>query len=346
MPSQSTTADRDLEAILELGKKIAGYADSLVEEALALAWTVSEAARQALRPAITRQEGRIVKIDYPLNRGSMEFAYDAHGITKVTRNGQPLLERLSDPAGNGESGWRVTAGEAYRGILSLDNDGNLKFAVANGDLYIFKADGTRTIRKSAQGDGLDRAAAEAQARLHAKPRTLHDLRPWFDDAIKQFDEDGNKKLSWREIESAIVFTGSQGKDSDIAVTMLAGFEVVANLGEADNELSATDLSKIDPSKVADNRGLEAALQRMLEKMQKRVQTLNTRLFGEFSRPSDAIKPEAVAQGQIGDCWLMGSIAAVADTMPHLIEKMIKENPDGTFTVTFPGRPDKPQTVEP
>lgn len=40
----------------------------------------------------------------------------------------------------------------------------------------------------------------------------------------------------------------------------------------------------------------------------------------------------VDQGGLGDCYLMGAMAAVAKTDPQLLKNMITENKDGTFTV--------------
>lgn len=48
-----------------------------------------------------------------------------------------------------------------------------------------------------------------------------------------------------------------------------------------------------------------------------------------------ISPNDVRQGNDGDCYFMASLAAIAEKNPELIEQMIQENPDGTYTVTFP-----------
>lgn len=42
----------------------------------------------------------------------------------------------------------------------------------------------------------------------------------------------------------------------------------------------------------------------------------------------------VSQGGAGDCYFMAILAAVARTRPSIIENMIKDNGDGTYTVTF------------
>jgi hypothetical protein len=45
----------------------------------------------------------------------------------------------------------------------------------------------------------------------------------------------------------------------------------------------------------------------------------------------------IKQGQTGDCWMMASLATVAQKDPELIKRMIQQNPDGSYTVTFKER---------
>ncbi|MBL8922225.1 MAG: hypothetical protein JNJ54_25470 [Myxococcaceae bacterium] len=49
---------------------------------------------------------------------------------------------------------------------------------------------------------------------------------------------------------------------------------------------------------------------------------------------DGAKPEDVQQGQIGNCYFPAAIAAIAKQNPDVINKMVKDNGDGTYTVTF------------
>ncbi|MGN6577292.1 MAG: C2 family cysteine protease, partial [Nocardioides sp.] len=48
----------------------------------------------------------------------------------------------------------------------------------------------------------------------------------------------------------------------------------------------------------------------------------------------AVDPTDLDQGMIGDCWLIASIGAIAQGDPELIERMIRANPNGTYTVTL------------
>ena len=52
------------------------------------------------------------------------------------------------------------------------------------------------------------------------------------------------------------------------------------------------------------------------------------LFVDGASPTDPV------QGQIGDCYLVATAASIAQMKPDVLEKMIKDNGDGTYTVTF------------
>jgi hypothetical protein len=57
--------------------------------------------------------------------------------------------------------------------------------------------------------------------------------------------------------------------------------------------------------------------------------------GDPEHPDEpAVDPTDLDQGMIGDCWLIASIGAVAQGNPELIERMIRANPNGTYTVTL------------
>ena len=49
---------------------------------------------------------------------------------------------------------------------------------------------------------------------------------------------------------------------------------------------------------------------------------------------NAVHPSDVSQGQLGDCYLMSSMAAIAQRNPDVIKNAITVNKDGTYTVTF------------
>ncbi len=58
------------------------------------------------------------------------------------------------------------------------------------------------------------------------------------------------------------------------------------------------------------------------------------VFAQGSGDQLDIQYSDVRQGFLGDCYLMAALAAVAKGDPEIIRNMIRDNGDGTFTVTF------------
>lgn len=51
--------------------------------------------------------------------------------------------------------------------------------------------------------------------------------------------------------------------------------------------------------------------------------------------SDAnIQPDMIKQGQVGDCWFLAGLGAVAKDDPEFLQQHMRQNPDGTWTVTM------------
>ena len=62
-------------------------------------------------------------------------------------------------------------------------------------------------------------------------------------------------------------------------------------------------------------------------------------------PLESIKPEAIVQGMIGNCYFESALAAVAVANPQIIRDSIVDNQNGTFTVTFKGLKNEQITVK-
>jgi len=57
-------------------------------------------------------------------------------------------------------------------------------------------------------------------------------------------------------------------------------------------------------------------------------------FIQGAKDTTDIQANDVSQGQLGDCYFIASLAALAHTNPELIRNRIKDNGDGTYTVSF------------
>jgi hypothetical protein len=59
-----------------------------------------------------------------------------------------------------------------------------------------------------------------------------------------------------------------------------------------------------------------------------------KLFVKGSSDANAIAGNDVVQGQVGDCYFLSSLAAIAQNHPDVIRNAIHANKDGTYTVTL------------
>ncbi|PZM85858.1 MAG: hypothetical protein DKT66_00185 [Candidatus Melainabacteria bacterium] len=72
--------------------------------------------------------------------------------------------------------------------------------------------------------------------------------------------------------------------------------------------------------------------------------LNSNLFATPDNPLQSITPDAVVQGTIGDCYYLAAVSSLAASNPQAIRDMIRDNGNGTYTVTFPGDTANPVTI--
>ncbi len=83
----------------------------------------------------------------------------------------------------------------------------------------------------------------------------------------------------------------------------------------------------------------------LEERWQSASQANRNLYADSANPLKSIQLEAIKQGKVGDCVFLSAIASLITVRPQLIVEIIKDNGNGTFTVTFPGAPDEPVILE-
>jgi hypothetical protein len=72
--------------------------------------------------------------------------------------------------------------------------------------------------------------------------------------------------------------------------------------------------------------------------------INGSLYEKDGKPGPDVAGR-VQQGGIGDCWFVSTVVSLGRQRPQEVVDMIKDNGDGTYTVTFPGAKDKPVKVD-
>lgn len=98
-----------------------------------------------------------------------------------------------------------------------------------------------------------------------------------------------------------------------------------------------------PKGVIDRSRLAGAARALVEEVQE-LKGSNPRLYKDEEDPLPSINCDAIRQGIVGNCVFLSALASVARSHPGIILKMIEDNGDNTFTVTFPGARKEPLVV--
>lgn len=264
-------------------------------------------------------------------------------LLKINPDGSPatkdqLIAAMNNPEFKGEQAQALAA--MYKGFDQLHNiAGN-----SSGVFGFFKSD-------TVSAKDLEKYPAVTKAQQDLVNKDYGD-KWWADKNFQKFaGPDGVMHNS--DISKAL-------KDPNLSAddrTHLADMQkLIAEKGHPDNPndpksdkgITTKDIDKaIEDLPKTDAAKMQAAMNWAMDLT---VQSQNE-AHGEHNlystgNPLDSIKPDAIKQGTVGDCYFEAAVGSVAAEHPEIIQNMIKANPDGTYTVTFPGEPDKPQTVKP
>ncbi len=205
---------------------------------------------------------------------------------------------------------------------------------------------------SLENENLDKASTTGVSHL-----TAEDIQALVAKNFGRLDTNGDGFISKTELDEATVDKTLQGDDARLVAVLKEhrqNLEELSNdewgdendgITKADIEKFSEILKKADQSK--SEEGLISDINRILCESGKSINIANRDLFANKDNPLASINPDAIKQGEIGDCYFLGALAALASSRQgkESIRNMIKDNGNGTYTVTFPGAKGKPVTVE-
>lgn len=163
----------------------------------------------------------------------------------------------------------------------------------------------------------------------------------------RLDSNGDAHLGSDELAAAVQNAQYTGQEAQVVAALYnsrGNLQALSNdeWGFENSGVTRADLQVFAQSQdAATQTQIAAAIARTHESQ---TNQLNSNLFATPDDPLLSITPDAIVQGNIGDCYLLASISALAATNPQAIRDMIRDNNNGTFTVTFPGDPANPITV--
>ncbi len=166
------------------------------------------------------------------------------------------------------------------------------------------------------------------------------MRAWAQTNLKSFAADG-EKLTMNDLNNGLARKNLSETDRATLTLIKSRFnEIAENYGLP---LIGTKGAKLeDFSSFADkvwsnspDAKIAMNIQGVMRRTNLEAQTGQTS-SDLFADGLNSVRPDAIRQGGIGDCYFESALAAVAVANPKIIKDMIKENKDGSFTVTFPG----------
>lgn len=213
-------------------------------------------------------------------------------------------------------GARETLGSLHDDEILRDNDG---ITLADLEAFEQRANRDETVRGYIDG-----------------------VSQWLKDAdkIKEIDINRDGILSLEEIESARADKNSTGDDRAKLNFLQINYRALARDSDADgqeNGISGEDLLQ-SPDRAV--REVEEIVDRT-----NLVQQVGTRQLYRRGNPETSIISDAISQGDSANNQFLSALGSLAAADPEQIYKMIQDNQDGTYTVTFPGDRDNPVTVE-
>lgn len=254
-------------------------------------------------------------------------------LKQINPDGAPvtkeqLAKAMENPAFKGEQAQALAA--MYKGYDQLHN-------LSGSDSFFSK--------KGITGEDVDKYPAAVKEQ-EAKVTDIYSTKFWADNNLKRFaGPDGVLKKS--DIEKALA-------DANVSATDKTHLQklnkLVDEIGTNPNWIGGEKgLNKEAIAKHASsilNEGDGAKLVNTMSYAMSRTADARSESGGNRDLyPPDGIKPDAVKQGMIGNCYFVSALASMAKSNPEAIRNMIKDNKDGTYTVTFPGAKNEPITVK-
>ncbi|MBS1990739.1 MAG: hypothetical protein JSS83_09500 [Cyanobacteria bacterium SZAS LIN-3] len=315
----------------EIAKIAAKHPDASVSELTVIAarsvMATMEAAKKTEKPVIRHSDEPTVAPDKFADVAKRVLAkIDTGHSGAVTK--EQLAKAMEDPQFKGAEAQALAA--MYRNFDKLHN--------LSSHEYIWS---TATITT---GD-LDKFAA-IQKEHTPKVLETANLSNWANNNLKNFTSNGSEYLTRDDIERGLKNPRTSQYDREMLQLAKKYY------GEMDSMLNFSGLKAKDFQDLAkkydedgDSKPISAIFASCWYVSENAQKTgTASSLYGDAD-PLKSINPEAVKQGTIGDCYYEAVVAGLAKSNPAAIRDMIKDNHNGTYTVTFPGAPNEPITIK-
>ncbi len=150
--------------------------------------------------------------------------------------------------------------------------------------------------------------------------------------FRALDTNGDDKLSKEELEQSLPKL-KDGTTKKAVQAMLKDFEIIG--GKGATEITATQVKEYVAKRMSEKEeGSVDKIATNFSETKKKLDESNRKTYSE-DKPYWSVQGDAPKQGRVGDCWLIAAMSSMFEKDPRAVEKMIKDNGNGTLTVTFP-----------
>ena len=274
---------------------------------------------------------------------------DASDFRRLFLKNLPLL----DPENKNE----VSSGSIDRAV------GNKSFTGQDAELIVVLKENQDRLKQEHQSwfsflggdDSVTTADVEKFDRqFRVKQKQLVDVEDYstmFSVNEKKFaaiNASGNKDgISKDDIKKAIASGSFTSEEQTALLPLLDDFDEINDRGLNifKDRISISEIAAY-AKKIQEDPDIELAteINQTSWVAQQRLGAISYSLFANEKEPIKSVVPSAVQQGVVGDCYFLGVLGSLAAIAPEKIVRMIHDNKDGTYSVTFPGDTRHPVTA--
>lgn len=211
--------------------------------------------------------------------------------------------------------------------------------------------GIGDIMPSITNGDIDQFKALPQVKFEAADKA-DEMLYWADRHLPKLDTQHKGFVSKSDIENALHNPNVSGEDRRMLEYTRAHFEQIENSGKGKH----LGISRYQFNDYVEKILLNDDQTKMINSIEGTCWSVNQQhqngdnthaLFANERNPLDSIRPEAIRQGAIGDCYFESALASMAGSPEgrQKILDMMHDNHDGTCTVTFPGASREPFKVK-